>query len=630
MAGPKVLSEDLVNCKSLSFVVSDVERFHSEEVKTWQKKLIESFDLTFHGGRFGKVLLVPQVLKEVFKKDGRFYLQLDYKLRLQPANSVHRLLKEGRITVEELKFFRFRPAGFSGTLELLTVRKADQFPEEFFLKKAETATRNITKRWWRDLAENRALRKETLLLEFDKGYVYPAQIVFLSLSMEDLADETDLSSVSKKWKVPPEERWKLIKGLVLLMEKLFKNYKIGLERTPLPADGRVEYHNEVIDAANNKANITKSAFHFLKECKPFLKKETIRVSFLFLDERKKSGTFEKSRASQLREVLNFIQNKGIKVEKGAILRLSGKVGDLKREFLQKIDRFEGSDLVIVSFDGNGTELSAFEETGLYQLVKGKLLERNVPSQFINNRTFQRWSDYVMLNVAEQIMAKTGNVPYRLSRRLEDIDVFIGLDISRLRRDKNTLNAGVFTKFFFSDGSFVRYFVQGGQTFGEKLTGQFIEALFQKLAELKLKPGSRITVHRDGRVWKEEVKHFKRFSEEYGYSVGLFEVIKRNNPRFFSKTGLLKGQWVCFDDDSAVVATYDTTVGTHQPVYIRRVLGSLPIEKAVSHLLSFTLLNYSSFKPIRLPATVHYADKISTMVAKGMVPERREGETMFWL
>jgi argonaute-like protein implicated in RNA metabolism and viral defense len=624
------LEKGIIDERALGFVISDVERLNLKEVTNWKRKLVKENSLHFDGGRFGEIYLIPFLLRGVFKKRGRYLLQLDFRLRMQPRKTVHELLNERVVTPEELKLFRFRPKGFSGTLELLELRKASEFPPEFFLKKERTATREISKKWWRRLAENEKLRRQTWLMEFEKGYIYPAQIVHLSLSLEDLTDEVELSTITQKWRMNPIDRWRLIEELFHLHKRILAPYGIDLKNERVFADGLVDYHREVVDAAGQRADIVNSAYSFLRICKPFLKKDKISVSLLFLDKNSKPQKFNARRKELIKETLEFIRDKGLAVKLEAFKRFVGDIATLKREFLKNIPSFERSDIVFVFFD-EGRKPSDFVESSLYQLVKGKLLERNIPTQFVNNETVKRWSDYIKLNVAEQILAKTGNVPYKLSKKLDGVDVFIGLDISRLRRKNNTVNAGVFTKFFFSDGSFVRYFIQGGQTFGEKLTGQFIEALFQKLAELKVREGSRLVIHRDGRVWEEELELFQRFANEYGYGLELFEVIKRNNPRFFAfGRSLLKGHWLRLDGERAVVATYDVKLGTHQPVLVRKVVGELDIERAVSHLLSFTLLNYSSFRPIRLPATVHYADKISTMVAKNIVPSNREGEIMFWL
>ncbi len=620
--------------RSLSFIVGDAQKLHRKSVESWKRKLIEKFKLSFAGGRFGEVNLYPEVIKGVFKTGAQILLQLDFKLRLQPKLSVHELLERGLITLEELAQFRFKPKDFDGTTVLVAVRKADEFPEHFFKAKLRRSTRKISRIWWEKLLENPDLRRSTYLLEFERGYVYPAQIVYLSLTLEDLADEVDLSSITKKWKMSPKQRWELITdGLLPLFAKILKPYGLTLENKPAVGKGAVDYHREVVDADGRRAVITKNALRFLKDCTPFVKKNSLTLGLLVLDRGEKSLSLRKMRTELTRELIKFLRSKGLDISVREPLRLVGNAPQLKREFLKNFDHFEGCDLVLTFLDWDGGVSPNFVETGLYQLVKGKFLEKNVPTQMVLNTTAERWNDYILMNVAEQVLAKTGNVPYKLSRKLDGVDAFVGLDVSRLRKDKNTVNAGVFTKFFFSDGTFVRYYIQGSPTFGEKLTGEFVEKLFMKLVEYGLPEGSRVIIHRDGFVRKEERDYFVKYASAYGFHLELVEVIKRNNPRFFPSEGHrggLKGYWYPFDGERAVVATYDAKVGTHQPILVKKVYGKLPLERVVSHILSFTLLNYSSFNPIRLPATVHYADKISTMVAKNLTPAKKEGDMMFWL
>lgn len=81
----------------------------------------------------------------------------------------------------------------------------------------------------------------------------------------------------------------------------------------------------------------------------------------------------------------------------------------------------------------------------------------------------------------------------------------------------------------------------------------------------------------------------------------------------------------------MIATHDNSnLYTHQPVKIRIVKGKLPLEKHISYILSFTFLNYSSFKPIKLPATTYHTDKMARMALRGLKPAKTEGEEMFWL
>ena len=108
-----------------------------------------------------------------------------------------------------------------------------------------------------------------------------------------------------------------------------------------------------------------------------------------------------------------------------------------------------------------------------------------------------------------------------------------------------------------------------------------------------------------------------------------EVIKRNNPRFFGER--IKGLYLPLSEREALIATYNSPKNsTHQPIRIRLIKGELPLEKHASYILSFTLLNYSSFKPVKLPATTYHTDRMAKLALRGLKPSKTEGEDMFWL
>jgi len=212
-----------------------------------------------------------------------------------------------------------------------------------------------------------------------------------------------------------------------------------------------------------------------------------------------------------------------------------------------------------------------------------------------------------------------------------VDYFLGIDLSRITRGK-TVNVGAFTKIFAKDGTFLKYKLLSETAFGESVSKRAIQELFLALREMKVKEGSRLVVHRDGRFQKDEVENFIHFAKEFNYEVELVEIIKRQNPRIFPKESKrIKGSYYKLNENTLILATYNNIYqGTHQPLRIRKVYGELPIETIASQVLSLTLMNYSSFQPIKLPATTHYADKITKLLLRGIEPAQKEGDIMYWL
>lgn len=69
--------------------------------------------------------------------------------------------------------------------------------------------------------------------------------------------------------------------------------------------------------------------------------------------------------------------------------------------------------------------------------------------------------------------------------------------------------------------------------------------------------------------------------------------------------------------------------TPQPIQVR-THPPFPLEHALHSVLSLTLLHHGSVRFPRLPVTIHYADKICSMAAKGLKPDTRDGAIPFWL
>jgi hypothetical protein len=66
-----------------------------------------------------------------------------------------------------------------------------------------------------------------------------------------------------------------------------------------------------------------------------------------------------------------------------------------------------------------------------------------------------------------------------------------------------------------------------------------------------------------------------------------------------------------------------------PLYVRTTLP-LTIEEALHSALVWTLLHYGAFAPRRLPVTVQFGDVIGQWLAKGALPEAKDGTVPFWL
>ena len=618
--------------RSVEFVIEDVIRLR-KLVQRFQNKFLE----TEKHPKYGKLLLYPYPFVKVYE-DERFLLQVDFKFHLTTEKNLQQLFEEGLINpqaVERNENFLVRPKGFDRTAHITEVVKAVELKEDEIKNFFQISRQEGTKKIWEYLLGNKKYREKVFIVKLSNGYVYPALMVNPVLDFGNLEDIT--SEVLKVVKLPPKDRWKRIMEFTNMLSSALGDFNISLSPygETVGEKNRIRYHCELVDSAGNTFEVKKSILPFLQKCKPFVKKPVLKTKILIILDTK-DEIYNQKRKEFLTELKKFLEKKGIELR---FIKRIGVVASSREEAIKKLSKgmrqiLEGDpDLVIVFTPEYGKIKDLFRELTIYDYLKGKFLERGIASQFVLKKTlFQQKLEYVVYNVAEQIMGKTANVPYKLSQKLEGADVFIGIDISRIRKNSGgSVNEGAFTKIFFSDGSFLKYSLSSFPAMGEEVTLKAIQSLFLKLREEGIREGSTIVIHRDGNFKGKEVEIFTKLGEEFGYKLELVEVIKRNNPRFFGKDYRIKGLYYPLGDREAVVATYNNSFQyAHQPIRVKLVKGNLPLGVHISYLLSFTLLNYSSFNPVKLPATTYHTDKMAKMALRGLKPSKMEGEEMFWL
>jgi len=620
--------------RCVEFVIEDIIR-----LKNLFVNFSKRFEKVVEHPKYGKLELFPSPFVRVyyFKE---FLLQVDFKFHLLPQKDIQQLFEEKLLRPEDVvgnSDFLVRPkASISERSAYITeLVKAKDLKEETIEQLFNISLHPQTKKLWEKILKDKALRERIFVATLSNGYVYPAPLLRPVLTFVNLEDIS--AKILKNVKLPPWDRWKLIVEFVKTLKPNLEEFKIFLNPQAVKVNDKIDYHRTVIDAENKTFEVKKSILPFLQDCKPFVKKPILRTTVVALYENNSEFAKLQPRLSGfLRSLKEFLEEKGIKLQKVKTLGFeassNGQAMEKLSENMSQI--LKGNpDLYIVFLPRYGDTRDLYKELSTYDYLKSKFLEKGIASQFILNETlFLQNLDYVVYNVAEQIMGKTANVPYKLSENLKDADVFIGIDISRARKDRGgSINEGAFTKIFFSDGTFLKYSLSSFPAMGEEVTRKAIQSLFLRLREEGILEGSTVVIHRDGTFRGNEIEIFNELGKRFGYNLELVEVIKGNNPRFFGKNFLIKGLYYPLGERGAVVATYDNTPHyTHQPLRIRLVKGNLPLERHISYLLSFTLLNYSSFKPVKLPATTYHTDRMAKMALRGLKPLKSEGEEMFWL
>lgn len=624
--------DSFANERELQFFVNDVlnlnnfeTRFVNFFLKKYKNKSLE--------WKLGNLLVIPQLITRIFKTSEKFLLHVDFKFQFVVKENLQELLEEGKISEEELRNYKLRHAFRNFTSRFREIKRATELGREFIESKLKFSDSFTAREWEKLLRSERELEKAYIII-LEKGYVYPASLLKVVVDYGILDDDI-AQEVARKIKLSPEKRIHLIRSVVASIRNVLSETGIKVSEVEETPSGKIPYKNILIDSKGKRGKVETNMKHFILKLIPFTRMEEVKTFVLFVDRPNQKNLLRKHRRKFMKLLSEFLNSKGIRLVSVGSSRLEVQNREEAiKELANQIPSIS-ADFVLVFLEEFEKVDPYKEEITLYDYIKKRLLEKMIPSQVILNKTLlsthsKNWL-YILINVAEQVMAKTGNVPYKIHGQIPKADYFVGIDISRVKRG-NTVNVGAFTKIFAKDGSFIKYKLLSETAYGEEISGRAIQELFLTFKEMKVEENNRIVIHRDGRFQGNEVINFVEFAKEFRYKVELVEIIKRGNPRFFNlKNPQIKGLYYKLNENTLIVATYNNIYkGTHQPIRIRRVYGEIPVEDLASQILSLTLMNYSSFQPIKLPATTHYSDKITKLLLRGIEPSQKEGNIMYWL
>jgi len=630
--------QELSNEEEVQQFIRDVvaiEKTHKNFAEDYIKKEKEKTKVEW---KLGGITLTPYLINRVFKKGKDFFLMLDFHFRFILNKNLQQLLEEGKVSPSDLKRFKLKPRNQDFIGEYVDAKMAEELGRDFIESMYQKSSKNTQKYWEKILKEEKLFKKAyvVFLKDKEKTYTYPASMLLIVIDFETIEEENVASNLVNKLKLDPQKRIDAIREALGRYNSVLGGWGVEINSEEEEVDGKIPYNYTLIDANGQISTVESNMRKFLEGLKPFVKSPNLSALILTID-KENNKSLNSRREELITELQKFLENKGINLNTKEIKRIVAKNRmDARKElmhFVKGLER-ERYDLVIVFLEEYKRVDPYTEEILLYDYIKKELLSYMIPSQVILNTTLKKTDDlkYIVLNVAEQIMAKTGNVPYKISGEIGGADYFLGVDLSRITR-RSTINEAAFTKIFARDGTFLRYILLREPTFGESLSERTIDYLFEKLYRIGIKGGSRLVIHRDGRFRGKEVNSFVKFAKEFNYEVELVEIIKRQNPRVFSKKDerMIKGDFYKLDENTLILATYNNIYrGTHQPIRIHKVYGRLSIETLASQVLSLTLMNYSSFQPIKLPATIHYADKIAKLLLREIKPREVEGDIMYWL
>lgn len=276
---------------------------------------------------------------------------------------------------------------------------------------------------------------------------------------------------------------------------------------------------------------------------------------------------------------------------------------------------------------------------LYQRVYSQLLKRGIASQVIYADTLQKVDTKQILNqVIPGILAKLGNLPFILAEPLEIADYFIGLDVSRVNKEKlpGTLNACASVRLYDRQGKFVRYRLEDALIPGEEIPQRLLETLLPA-SQLKYKT---VLIYRDGSFCGQEVEHLLEWARAINSKFILVECKKSGIPRLYNFHDKVlkvpeKGLALMLSPNEAVLVTTKVSeqVGLSRPLrlLVRPEGYQASIESVLETTLKLTLLYHGSLQTPRLPMPLYGADRMAYLRLNGIYPTNMlSGDRQFWL
>ena len=263
----------------------------------------------------------------------------------------------------------------------------------------------------------------------------------------------------------------------------------------------------------------------------------------------------------------------------------------------------------------------------YFRAKRALLESGVPCQMVDTPTLvdPDWKD---LNLALNIVAKTGVRPWVLPESIPDADFFIGLSYTRSRHkiDDRVLGfANVFNQYgrweFYSGGN-------GAVPYRER-ERHYEELVSSTMSKLSLQERPTVYFHysaRYSRADREAILHGARKIRPHG--VYVFVWINSHHPvRLFDKRSetdgsVARGRYVIASGNQIYLSTtghnpYRRTLGTPQALEVNVYGSPGTATRPVDHralaqqILSLTKLNWASTDSLCAePITIKYAKNIA--------------------
>ena len=278
-----------------------------------------------------------------------------------------------------------------------------------------------------------------------------------------------------------------------------------------------------------------------------------------------------------------------------------------------------------------------DETGPYYTVKRLLLEAGMPCQMVDTPTLAN-PDYKDMNLALNVAAKCGVVPWVLPQSMPDADFFIGLSHTQSRRGGTVSRQMGFANVFDDFGRW-KFYSGGTQAFSyDDRTKHYGRLVRDTLGKLNLRDDPSVVFHTSAKFSREDrdaVLHAARAVRPRGtYTfvwINTQHHVRLYDDRPETDGSLARGRFVIASPNQAYLSTtgynpYRKALGTPRAlelnVRVERPPGSPPsppdLRAIAAQVLSLTKLNWASSDALCAePITTKYAGDIAYLTAAFM-------------
>ncbi|MEL6996531.1 MAG: RNA-binding domain-containing protein [Pseudomonadota bacterium] len=282
----------------------------------------------------------------------------------------------------------------------------------------------------------------------------------------------------------------------------------------------------------------------------------------------------------------------------------------------------------------------------YYRAKRVLLEAGIPSQMMDTPTLRN-PDYKDLNLALNLVAKTGLTPWVLPQSIPDADFFVGLSYSQSREGGAASRVLGFANVFSEYGRWEFYSGGNEAVPFEERSAHYERLVADTLGKLSLSQAPTIYFHYSAKFSRQDrdaiLRGARAVRPDGRY---VFVWINTGHPvRLFDERGetdgsIARGRYVVSAPNQIFLSTtgyneYRKTIGTPQAleVNVYAEQGSSGIFQAIDHralarqILCLTKLNWASTDALcGEPITTKYAKDIAYLTAAF----QRQGKGAFQL